>query len=85
MENKGNENGVIYAPYITETYATYINGIKVWDKRWWVNIWCRINWFFHFKRRKNWNKTKDKQVSPKFYQQLDKYKGQIMCANNKNC
>lgn len=44
------DNKVIYAYSIKN--ATYIDGVKIWDRRWWKNILCKINWFFHFRKRK---------------------------------
>ena len=37
----------IYAPFIPVTTATIINGVKVWDRRWWANILCKINLWIH--------------------------------------
>lgn len=44
--------GYIYVPWIPHTTKAFINGIQVWDCRWWKNILCKINWFLHFKQRK---------------------------------
>lgn len=55
--------GYVYAPWIPITTKSFINGIQVWDRRWWVNIFCKINWFFHFglrRRHSKWRKTKVK-------------------------
>ena len=30
--------GYIYAPYIPITDGIYINGVEVWNHRWWKNI-----------------------------------------------
>ena len=67
MKTKEEMPRVIYAPYIPVTTGTTINGIKVWDRRWWVNIWCKINWFFHFKERKRWKELCNKKVDAKYY------------------
>lgn len=62
------EEKIIYAPYVMqEKCPTIINGIKVYDPRWWVNIWCRINWFFHFKERKRWKEISQKKIDAKYY------------------
>jgi hypothetical protein len=61
---------VVYTPYITKTSATIINGIKVWDYRWWVNIWCKINWFLHFKQRKRWKEMSKIKVDSKYFIQI---------------
>lgn len=44
--------GYIYVPWIPHATKTFINGIQVWDRRWWKNLLCKINWFLHFKQRK---------------------------------
>ena len=52
---------IVYAPYISKTVGTYINNVKVWDCRWWMNMICKVNWFFHFglrKRYRKWSKIK---------------------------
>ena len=61
------KEGYIYAPYIPVTDGLYINGVKVWDHRWWVNIFCKINWFFHFRMRKRFNKYKNTKIDEKYY------------------
>ena len=58
--------GYIYAPYIPQTVGSYINNVKVWDHRWWVNIFCKINWFFHFRMRKRYNNFQ-KKIDEKYY------------------
>ena len=70
-DNKKEQSCVVYAPYITRTSATIINGIKVWDYRWWVNIWCKINWFLHFKQRKCWKEISKIRVDSKFYSNIE--------------
>ena len=55
-KNANNESKPIYVPWVPETVGTYVNGVKIWDKRWYMNIFCKINWFFHFKLRKNHKK-----------------------------
>jgi len=71
MENskKTNDevNKVIYVSWIPETVGTYVNGVKIWDKRWYVNIFSKINWFFHFKLRKNYKKFSEQKVDTKYY------------------
>ena len=57
------DNGFIYAPWIPQTTATFINGVRVWDRRWYVNLFCEINWFFHFRLRKNHKKYLNKKIS----------------------
>lgn len=83
MEDNKEIPKVIYAPYIPMTSGTIINGIKVWDHRWWVNIWCRINWFFHLKERRRWNKLKNQKVSAKYYQEPLVMKFNIDNSGNK--
>lgn len=63
MEN----NRLIYAPWIPQTTATFINSVKVWDRRWWMNILCKINWFLHFKQRKAHKKYANTNVNAKSY------------------
>lgn len=63
MNGKENPKGVIYMPYIPFTTSTTINNVKVWDYRWYVNILCKINWFFHFKKRRRWNEIKDTKTT----------------------
>jgi len=55
--------GYVYAPWIPIKTKSFINGIQVWDRRWWMNIFCKINWFFHFgfrRRHNKWRKAKVK-------------------------
>ena len=59
--------GYIYAPWITNTTGTFINNIQVWDCRWWVNIFCKINWFFHLRLRKQHKKYANKKINTTFY------------------
>ena len=54
--------GYVYAPWIMKTTASSINNVKVWDHRWWVNVFCKINWFFHFRMRKRFNKYKSTKI-----------------------
>lgn len=56
------KDGYVYAPYIPVTTGTIINGIKVWDHRWYVNIFCKIRWFFHFKERRRWKEIANKEI-----------------------
>ena len=62
--------GYIYAPWIPKTTKTFINGIQVWDHRWWMNILCKINWFLHFKQRKAHKKYANTNVNTKFYHEV---------------
>ena len=48
--------GCFYAPWVPVTTATSINNVRVWDHRWWMNILCKINWFFHFRLRRRHGK-----------------------------
>ena len=59
--------GYVYAPWIPVTTASYVNGVRVWDCRWWMNILCKINWFFHFKKRKAHKKYANVKVNEKIY------------------
>lgn len=59
-----------YGKWVTMTKGTYVNGVKVWDYRWWVNIFCKINWFLHFKMRKEHKKYSNTNVNSKFYVEL---------------
>ena len=59
--------GYVYAPWIPVTTASYVNGVRVWDCRWWMNIICKLNWFFHFKMRKQFNKYKNIRIDEKYY------------------
>ena len=38
--------------YVTTTMAVYLDGVKVWDYRWYVNIICRLRWLFRFRMKK---------------------------------
>ena len=67
MNTKEEIPKTILAPYIPINTGTIINGIRVSDYRWWVNIWCKINWFFHFKERKRWKKIANMKVDPNLY------------------
>jgi hypothetical protein len=49
----------IYAPYIPITNGVYINDVQVWGHRWWMNILCKINRLFHFRKRKMQRKYKE--------------------------
>ena len=73
--------------------GTIINGVKVWDYRWYVNLWCKINWFLHLKQRKLWKETCNKKVNTKFFvqillntRQLMKYtnRGSFICERCRN-
>lgn len=61
---------VVYMPYVLDCLGTYINGIKVWDKRWYINIFCKINWFFHFKERKRYKYWSTRQVNESYYAEV---------------
>ena len=61
---------VVHTPYVLDCSGTYINGIRVWDKRWYVNIFCKINWFLHFKQRKVHKKYANTKVNAKFYHEI---------------
>lgn len=41
-----------YGKWVSTAKGTYVNGVKVWDKCWYVNIFCKINWFLHFRMHK---------------------------------
>ena len=58
--------GCVYAPWVPVTTATSINNVRVWDHRWWMNILCKINWFFHFRMRKAHRKYANTNVNTKF-------------------
>lgn len=60
-------NEIVYAPFIPITTATYINGDKVWDNRWYVNMWLKIKWFFSFKKRKHFNEIANKKIDTSKY------------------
>jgi hypothetical protein len=60
------KEGYVYAPWVPRYTSTYINNIQVWDYRWWKNILCKINWFFHFKQRKAFKKYANAKVCAKF-------------------
>jgi len=59
--------GYVYVPWIPHTTKAFINGIQVWDFRWWKNTLCKINWFLHFKQRKTYKKYANNNVNAKFY------------------
>ena len=59
--------GYVYAPWIMKTTASSINNVKVWDHRWWVNIFCKLNWLFHFRMRKQFNRYKNTKIDEKYY------------------
>lgn len=64
------KNKLIYVPYIPKNTGCYINGVKVSDYRWYVNIFCKINWFFHFKLRKEHKKWLKTKVPSKYYKPI---------------
>ena len=59
---KEEKTGIVYAQYIPVTTATYINGIKVWDIRWWANWLCKLNLWLHPAKRKWIDEFRDKKV-----------------------
>lgn len=65
MESK--QSKIVYAPWVPMTTASYINNVQVWDYRWWKNILCKINWFFHFRLRKQFRNYKRKKINSSFY------------------
>ena len=69
---KTNDN-FIRVPWVPVTTATYINGVRVWDARWWMNILCKINWFFHFKLRKNHKKYTNRKINASYIQSYPFY------------
>jgi hypothetical protein len=81
----GNENNkVVYAPYIGKTLGVIVNGVKVWDYRWYVNILCRINWFFHFKLKKRFKKLSTTKVPTEYYQPINVVKSVYKGDENDN-
>ena len=56
------DQGVVYCPYIPVTTATYINGVKVWDIRWWANWFCKLNLWLHPAKRKQIEEFSNKKV-----------------------
>ena len=34
--------GTIYCPYIHKNVATIVNGVVIWDARWWANLWYQF-------------------------------------------
>ena len=74
---KEKESKCIYMPYTMITNSTLINGIKVWDRRWYINWWCKINWFFHFKERKRWKEISSKQVGCRYALDLPTLTGSV--------
>ena len=63
--------GFVYGPYIPQTTSASINGVRVWDSRWWMNILCKINWFFHFKLRKNHKKYTNRKIDTSYYSTME--------------
>ena len=59
--------GVIYCPYIPHTVATIVNGVVIWDERWWANLWYQlINRLSSRRRRviKDFRESSSKKVDP---------------------
>lgn len=67
MEETKEKDKVIYAKWVPMTKGTYVNGVKTWDHRWWANIFCKINWFFHFKLRKRHKELENRKINSSFY------------------
>lgn len=65
------DNKVVYAQWIPQTTASFINGVRVWDRRWYVNMFCKINWFFHFRLRNNYKKHLNKKISESYYSTIE--------------
>lgn len=81
----GNENNkVVYAPYIGKTLGLIVNGVKVWDYRWYVNIFCRINWFFHFKLKKMFKKWSTIKVPVEYCHPINVVKSVYKVDENDN-
>jgi hypothetical protein len=59
---------ITYTPFIPVTTATIINGVKVWDRRWWANILCKINLCLHPSKRRMIKKFQNMVVSTSHYQ-----------------
>ena len=65
---ENNNPFVVYGPYIPlQGNGTYVNGVKVYDRRWWVNIFVKIKLLFMPKLRKSIKKVSEKKVDPRFY------------------
>lgn len=65
------EPGIIYAPYVPVTTATYINGEMVWNKNRWINLGLKIKRFFRKpKYLKNIKKYSEKTINPKYYKEI---------------
>ena len=60
-------NDVIYAPYVPKTTGVIINGIKVWDHRWYINILLKIKLFFMPSFRKRVKTTSNIEVDAKMF------------------
>lgn len=67
MTQENDSPQVIWVPWIPVTTGAAVNGVKYWDHRWWMNIICKINWFFHFKLRKRFKKLSNTPVNRNFY------------------
>jgi hypothetical protein len=74
--------GYVYAPWIPVTTKSFINGIQVWDRRWWKNLFCKINWFFHFRMRKRHNKWRRSEVKVGRVMHFAQFPGE-QTSNNK--
>ena len=68
-KNKTTESkeGIVFAPWIAKTTATYINGVKVWDCRAFPNILCRLNWLFHFRLRRMVKRLNETKINQAYY------------------
>lgn len=63
MNNENPE--VMYCPYTPKTVATIVNGVVIWDERWWANLWYQlINRVVSKRRRiiKNFREFSKKKV-----------------------
>ena len=70
-EFKEGKTGIIYAPYITKTLKTTINGTTVWHSNKLINLWLKIKLFFWKpKTIKNLEKYATKPIDSKYYQTI---------------
>jgi hypothetical protein len=70
-EFKEGKSGYIYAPYVTKTVKTSVNGVTVWYSNKMINLWLKIKFFFYTpKALKNFEKYSNKPIDSKYYEEI---------------
>jgi hypothetical protein len=70
-EFKEGKSGYIYAPYVTKTVKTSVNGVTVWYSNKMINLCLKIKFFFYTpKALKNFEKYSNKPIDSKYYEAI---------------